>query len=100
MALTAENEQRLQAAGLIDFFDKNRPLFNDMAEEAYTYASKYVTSAGLPVRIDDVAVAFEPALKVSVPLEKFLATKRLTQKYWFRYFADLVLDRLWKELTK
>ena len=98
MALTAEHEQQLRDAKLIDFFDRNRALFKQVAKEAYAYASSYVLKAGLPVRMDDVAVALELALKVSDPLEKFLAGARLSQKYWYRYFADLIIDRLWTEL--
>ena len=100
MALTAENEQRLSAAKLIDFFDQNRAEFAALATAAYGYVSGYVKSAGLPVRMDDVASALELALRVSDKLETFLATRRLPQKYWYRYFADLVVDRLWAELTR
>jgi hypothetical protein len=99
MALTAENDQRLEDAGLTDFFDKNKPLFKAMATEAYRYAAGYVQAAGLPVRVDDVALPLEGALKVSEPLGTFLSEHRLNQRYWFRYFADLILDRLWKELS-
>jgi len=96
--LTAEVEQRLSAVGLISFFEGNRPLFTDMARTAYAYADSYVTPAKLPVRIDDVAVALELALRLSEPFGNLLAKERLTQRYWYRYFADLILDRLWKEL--
>ncbi len=99
MALTAENDQRLKDAGLTGFFEKNQALFKDIANEAYKYAAGYVRAAGLPVRVDDVALPLELALKVSDPLATFLSEHRLTQKYWFRYFADLILDRLWKELS-
>jgi hypothetical protein len=98
MALTAEIDQRLAAVGLTSFFEQHRALYDAMAKTAYDYAAGYVAEAGLPLRIDDVAVALEPAMHLSEPLTTLLATKRLTQKYWYRYFADLVLDRLWDEL--
>ena len=99
MGLTAENEQRLSDAGLVEFLQRHRELYAAMAAEAYRYAASYVLQAGLPVRIDDVAMPLELALKVSEPLETFLAEHRLTQKYWYEYFADLILDRTWEELT-
>lgn len=99
MALTAENEQRLEDAGLVRFFEERRALFKELAQAAFDYTEGYVNAAEMPVRIDDVALPLELALKVSEPLEIFLAEHRLTQKYWYRYFADLILDRLWEELS-
>jgi hypothetical protein len=99
MALTAENEQRLGDAGLVELFEQHRPMFTAMAGEAYRYAASYVQPAGLPVRVDDVAMPLELALRVSEPLETYLAAHRLTQKYWYKYVADLILDRTWEELT-
>jgi hypothetical protein len=99
VGLTAENEQRLGDAGLVAFFDQHRQLFAAMAGEAYRYAASYVRQAGLPVRVDDVAMPLGLALRVSEPLEMYLAEHRLTQKYWYQYFADLILDRTWQELT-
>lgn len=99
MALTAENEQRLKDAGLIKFLDEHRPAFRRLAAAAFAYTKGYVQPVGQPVRVDDVAAALELSLRVSKELEQFLATHRLTQKYWVRFFADLILDRLWPELT-
>jgi hypothetical protein len=99
MALTAEIDLRMAAVGLTDLFEEQIQLYRAMAVTAYEYAEGYVEDAGLPLRIDDVAVALEPALHLSEPLTTLLGTKRLTQKYWYRYFADLILDRLWKELS-
>ena len=38
MGLTAENEQRLSDAGLVEFLERHRELFAAMAAEAYRYA--------------------------------------------------------------
>ena len=99
MALTAEDELSLKNAGLTKFFSSNRRLFMEMAQSAYEFAAGYVEGAGLDVRIDDVAKALEPALRVTPKLREYLAGKKLTQQYWYRRFADLVLDRLWEDLT-
>jgi hypothetical protein len=100
VALTAEDELSLGNAGLIKFFNNNKKLFREMATSAYAFAAGYVEDAGLEVRIDDVAKALEPALRVTPKLRTYLAGKKLTQQYWYRRFADLVLDRLWKELPE
>lgn len=54
---------------------------------------------GLPLRTDDVAEILVAALTTNELLRAFLAGHAgLRQKYWYRHFADLVLDRLWEEL--
>ena len=99
VSLTAEVELRLQDAKLIDFFNDHRGAFAEMAAASYEYAEGYVVDTGLPVRRDDVAQILEPALVTNETLRDFLAEKKLRQKYWYRFFADLILDRIWEELT-
>lgn len=31
-------------------------------------------------------------------LREYLAGRKLRQKFWYTRFADLILDRLWKEM--
>jgi hypothetical protein len=100
MSLTAEEYQALVSAGLTDVFKKKRAFFKSMAKKAYVYAKDAVAEAGLPVRRDDVAEPLVTALKISPSLTSFLAGAKLTQKYWVRYFADLMIDELWEELAK
>jgi hypothetical protein len=99
MALTAENLQHLEAAGLTKFFAHHRRLYLHKAVKAYQYASDYVARSGEQVRVDDVAAPLVLALKVGDPLSDFLAGKKLAQKYWYDRFADYVLDQLWEEVA-
>ncbi len=99
MGLTAEVELELRNAGLIQFFNDHRAGFQAMAETAYYYAVSYVEPTGLPVRRDDVAASLVFALETNELLRDFLATNHLRQRYQYRRFADLILDRLWEELT-
>lgn len=98
MGLTADVELSLRDSGLITFFEENEEAFAEMAAAAYEYASTYVTEIALPVRRDDVAKTLEPALITNEALRETLAERRLPQKYWYRRFADLILDRLWEDL--
>lgn len=100
MGLTAERELALRDAKLVDFFDQNRPAFKDLAKEAYEYARGYVEDTDLPLRRDDVAASLVIALNTNQTLRDFLAQKKLRQKLWYRDFADLIVDRVWEELTK
>lgn len=99
MGLTAEVELELRDAGLIDFFSAHTRAFSDLARTAFDYANSYVMSTGLPVRRDDVAVSLALALETTELLRDYLSEHRLRQKYQYRRFADLILDRLWGELN-
>lgn len=101
MSLTAEWELALRDVGLIGFFDENRDAFKETAQASYEYTESHVTSpVGLPLRRDDVAEILVAALTTNEPLREFLASHSgLKQKYWYRHFADLILDRLWEELA-
>lgn len=98
MGLTADVELTLRDASLIALFDKHRAAFNELAQESYKYAAGYVTEIA-PLRRDDVAKILVPALLTNELLREYLAEKKLRQQYWYRHFADLILDRLWGELT-
>jgi hypothetical protein len=100
MALTAEEIQNLRDASLIDFFNEHKDLYAAKAMRAYQYTKEYVDAAGEPVRVDDVAGPLVLALKVGDPLILYLAKQKLTQKYWYNWFADYVLDQLWAEVAK
>ena len=49
-------------------------------------------------RTDDVIPALVIALQIPEPLRHYLASKKPSQKYWYEWFAELIIDRLWDEL--
>ncbi len=101
MALTAEEYQSLVNAGLVKFYQKNKPLYQAKAQAAYNHTKTFVAPTGQPVRVDDVIAILEPALRVDPTLSAQLSgSTRTSQKYWPRRFGDLILDDLWKELSK
>ncbi len=95
MALNLNKLKRLEDAGLADLFEDDRQLWTAMAKDAYTYTRKFV---GTEVRPDDVVPTLVPALEVSDRLRTFLAKQKLTQQYWYTWFAELLVDRLWNDL--
>jgi hypothetical protein len=99
VGLTADVELELRDAGLVEFFERHRGAFREMAATAYEYARSYVEPTNIPVRRDDAAAALVFALETNELLRDFLATNRLKQRYQYRRFADLILDRLWEELA-
>jgi hypothetical protein len=99
MALTLDKNQRLDAVGLIDFFDEDRAVWQELAKKSYDFFR-----GNLPpdsqVRPDDVAKVLEPMIEVDEDLRDFLNEKKLKQKYWISYFTDLVIDRTWGDISK
>jgi hypothetical protein len=96
LALNLNKLKRLEDAGLAELFEGDRRLWSAMTKEAYGYTRKFV---GAEVRPDDVVPTLVPALEVSDRLRTFLAKKKLTQQYWYTWFAELLVDRLWKDVN-
>lgn len=97
MALTLEAEQRLEAAGLVDFFDKHEQVWLNAARETKAFVAGNFPKGAL-IRRDDVAKAFIPILEVNEILRSELNASKLRGKFWIRDFADLIIDRTWKKL--
>ena len=95
MALNLNKLKRLEDAGLVGLFEEDRKLWTAMAKDAYAYTRKFI---GADPRPDDVAPTLVPALEVSDRLRTYLASRRLTQQYWYLWFAELIVDRLWPDL--
>ena len=95
MALSLQKLKRLGDASLVELFEQDKKLWTAMAKDAYSYTRKFI---GGEVRPDDVAPTLVPALEVSDRLRTYLAARKLTQNYWFLWFAELIVDRLWPEL--
>ena len=95
MALSLNKLKRLGDAGLTELFEVDRKLWTAMAKDAYGYTRKFI---GAEVRPDDVVQTLVPALEVSDRLRTFLAGRKLTQNYWYTWFAELIVDRLWADL--
>ena len=96
MALSLNKLKRLSDAGLVEFFEEDRKLWTAMTKDAYSYTRKFI---GKEVRPDDVVPTLVPALEVSDRLRTYLASRKLTQQYWYTWFAELIVDRLWSDLN-
>src|SRR5688572_14859034 len=99
MALTLDVDQKLDNVGLIDYFRQHKKEWLDQAKRSIAYL-KGSLPAGSIIRRDDVAKALFPIVEVDEDLQAFLSGNHLTQKYWFRYFVDLIIDRCWDDISK
>lgn len=98
MALNRVRELALGDAKLTELYTEQNDLWRQLASDAYEFAAKPIQESHHEVRQDDVIPALVIALQISEPLRHDLAKKKLSQKYWYQWFAELIVDRLWDEL--
>jgi len=94
VALDATKEQSLKDVSLVKLFDDHRDLWKADAKSAYEFSAGFLEI----VRPDDVLKPLLPVLEVAPTLREYLARNKLTQKYWYERFGELIVDRLWEEL--
>ena len=99
MALTLEAEQRMTRANLVSFHDQHGDMWREAAQEAYTFLRGNFPD-GSRIRRDDLAKGLVPVLEVHETLKDKLNEKKLRQKFWITYFADLIIDRVWGDLDR
>jgi hypothetical protein len=98
MALTLDKEQKLTAVGLAKLYVDHKAVWDEAARHAYTYVRGGFPH-GAAIRPDDVAKPLTPVLEVNATLTAHLDEKRLKQKYWVGYFADLIIDKAWAGIS-
>ncbi len=95
VALTQKKLQDLTDAGLAGLLETDRALWRAKAKHAYNATHAFIKE----IRPDDVISLLIAELEVAPELRTFLAKKKLTQKYWYSWFAELIIDRFWTELA-
>jgi hypothetical protein len=96
MALNLEELQRLKYASLFELYKQHKLEWNQMAIKAYNYTKDYILPP-TSVRPDDVVKTLIPAISVSQKFIDYTHDKKLREKYWAAWFADLILDTCWAE---
>ena len=99
MALNLFKEQRLRDASLLELYESKLDLWRAMAAQAYAYAHGYIEASGARTRPDDVVPTLRPVLEVTPELRVYLDREKLRQQYWYEWFAELIIDRLWDDLA-
>jgi hypothetical protein len=98
MALNQEEIQALENVGLTDLFNEKKALWLKLADDAFKYTEGYFPD-GNKIRPDDVVIPLVPALKVCETFTEHCQAKKLPQKYWPKWFGDLILDEYFNNKT-
>jgi hypothetical protein len=98
VGLTATKAVRIEDAELNKLFDKKRTLWKGLAKEAYKYVAPAIKARKEDVRRDDLITPLLPVLEISSDLRDFLDEHKLTQKFWYEWFAEWIVDHVWSEL--
>ena len=94
MALTQKKLQDLTDASLLRLLDDDRESWKAKAKHAYIATHGFIKE----LRPDDVVPLLVAELEVTPEFRNYLARKKLKQKYWSEWFAELIVDRFWSEL--
>ena len=94
MALTQKKLQDLKDASLSKLLEDDLAAWKAKARHAYTATHAFIKE----IRPDDVVPLLVAELEVTTDFRNYLARKKLKQKYWSEWFAELILDRFWSEL--
>jgi hypothetical protein len=96
LALTQKKLQDLNDASLAKLLDDDVAAWTEKAKHAYIATHGFIKE----IRPDDVVPLLVAELEVTPEFRNYLARKKLKQKYWSEWFAELILDRFWSELRK
>jgi hypothetical protein len=96
MALTQKKLQDLKDASLTSLLDGDAASWKAKAKHAYTATHAFIKE----IRPDDVTALLVAELEVTPEFRNYLARKKLKQKYWSEWFAEIIIDRFWSELSK
>jgi hypothetical protein len=99
MSLTLQAEQRLNSVNLLTLFAEHQAAWKAAAQRTYNFI-KEGFPADAEIRPDDVAKALLPILEVDERLKIKLAKDKLKQKFWVADFTDLIIDRVWEEISQ
>ena len=95
MALTQKKLQDLKDASLAKLLDDDAAAWKAKARHAYIATHGFIRE----IRPDDVVPLLIAELEVTPEFRTYLARKKLKQKYWSEWFAELIIDRFWSDLN-
>lgn len=96
MALNQEEYQSLKNAKFLELYSDDKSYWDEVTREAYRYTLKIIPKEER-VRQDDVATFLTPTIRQDPKFIKYCQKNRSMQKYWCKWFADLLIDIYFSE---
>lgn len=93
--LTHRKLRELNDAGLVSFLDEDPAQWKAKAKHAYNATHAFIKE----IRPGDLVALLSAELEVTPALRDYMKRKGLRQKYWMHWFAELIIERFWPELT-
>ena len=94
MALTQKKLQDLKDTSLASLLEQGAAAWKAKARHAFHATHAFIKE----IRPDDVVALLIAELEVTPEFRNYLARKKLKQKYWSEWFAELIIDTYWDEL--
>ena len=94
MALTQKKLQDLKDASLASLLEQAAAEWKAKARHAFNATHAFIKE----IRPDDVVPLLIAELEVTPDFRNYLARKKLKQKDWSEWFAELIIDTYWNEL--
>jgi hypothetical protein len=95
MAITTLKTVRLENAGLVDLFAKNKAHFRSIARKAKAYAGQYINTAD--IHHDDLIPYMITPLELDKTLREHMERKKLPQNR-ITWFGEYIVDEVWGEI--
>lgn len=92
MSLDTEKLHRLLAKGFPELYRHDPDHWRAMLDTARAYAQTCLRQ-GERVKLGDIAVIVQNAIKIDPEFETFVKGKSLPQKYWVAWFAEYLIDQ-------
>jgi len=95
LGLTTAEEIQLRNISLLKAFEDSPDEWVAIAKESYKYAKAILPHDPKP---EDVCDYLTLSLQARDDFVVLKASKKAKEKYWFSFFADLIVDRKWDEI--
>ena len=94
MSLDTYMLHKLVGKGFDRLYGDHAPKWNAVVEKAVEGVRACV-GAGQPIKAGDVVAAVEHGIKISKEFEDHLASEKLVQLYWAKWFAEYIVEQIY-----
>src|SRR5690242_8784767 len=94
MSLDTYMLHKLTGKGFDKLYKDHNPKWKAVVEKAVEGVRACV-GPGQPIKAGDVVAAVEHGIKISKEFENHLASEKLIQLYWVKWFAEYIVEQIY-----